>query len=109
MKEEFDRKPGVNPASWKYGQGWYGGTPLQRNTRQVFMVDKHYGWHLDGPGGDPVAARPEDAELWQLDMWLNPHGFLKAARMPGADPEPPGGGNWGKWAATERRPYPKRC
>ena len=86
MKEEFDRKPGVNPASWKYGQGWYGGTPLQRNTRQVFMVDKHYGWHLDGPGGDPVAARPEDAELWQLDMWLNPHGFLKAARMPGADP-----------------------
>ena len=26
------------------------------------------------------------AELWQLEMWLNPPGFLKAARLPGANP-----------------------
>ena len=26
------------------------------------------------------------AELYQLDLWLNPPGFLKAARMPGANP-----------------------
>ena len=26
-KETFDRKPGNNPASWKYGLGWVGGTP----------------------------------------------------------------------------------
>ncbi len=31
MKEEFDRKPGLNPASWKYGSGWMGGTLLQQN------------------------------------------------------------------------------
>src|SRR6187402_2621309 len=31
-KEEFDRKPGMNPASWKYGSGWKGGTPLQQHS-----------------------------------------------------------------------------
>ena len=30
---------------------------------------------------------PEDAERYQLDLWLNPHGFLKAARLPGANPK----------------------
>ena len=29
MTEEFDRKPGLNPASWKYGVGWIDG-PLQQ-------------------------------------------------------------------------------
>ena len=29
-KETFDRKPGLNPASWKYGLGWQGGTPTQK-------------------------------------------------------------------------------
>ena len=32
-KETFDRKPGNNPASWKYGLGWVGGTPTQANLR----------------------------------------------------------------------------
>ena len=35
----------------------------------------------------PVAAPPEDAERYQLDLWLNPPGFLKAARLPGANPK----------------------
>jgi glyoxylase-like metal-dependent hydrolase (beta-lactamase superfamily II) len=87
MKEEFDRKPGLNPASWKYGMGWVGGTPLQRNPHQIFMVNGTYGWHMDGPGTAPIPSSPEDAERWQLEMWLNPHGFLKAARMPGANPK----------------------
>jgi len=86
MSEEFERRPGSNPASWKYGLGWRGGTPIQLQPRQTFVVNGLYGWHQDGPGGAPVAARPEDAERWQLDLWLNPHGFLKAARMPGANP-----------------------
>ena len=34
----------------------------------------------------PVAVPPELAELYQLDLWLNPPGFLKAARLPGANP-----------------------
>ena len=87
MREEFDRKPGINPASWKYGLGWKGGSPVQRNSRQIFVVNGKFGWHLDGEQATPVAAPPDDAERWQLDMWLNPHGFLKAAKLPGANPK----------------------
>ncbi|MGH7340014.1 MAG: hypothetical protein ACREKH_05940, partial [Candidatus Rokuibacteriota bacterium] len=86
MVEEFDRLPGRNPAGWKYGVGWRGGTPVQRASRQRFVVSGSYGWSIDGPGAPPVAAAPADAEIWQLDMWLNPHGFLKAAMLPGANP-----------------------
>ena len=38
MKEEFDRKPGLAPAAWKYGIGWLAG-PLQSQTHQVFMLN----------------------------------------------------------------------
>jgi glyoxylase-like metal-dependent hydrolase (beta-lactamase superfamily II) len=86
MKERFERLPGRNPAAWKYGLGWRDGTPTQREAQQTFAVNGQYGWHMDGAGAAPVAARPEDAERWQLDLWLNPHGFLKAARLPGANP-----------------------
>ena len=41
MKEEFDRQPGLNPASWKYGVGWVDG-PIQRNRHQIFMVNGDY-------------------------------------------------------------------
>jgi glyoxylase-like metal-dependent hydrolase (beta-lactamase superfamily II) len=84
-KETFDRKPGGNPASWKYGLGWVGGTPTQRNVRQTHIVNGRVAWHIDGDG-PPVAVPPEMAEIYQLDIWLTPHGFLKAARMPGANP-----------------------
>ncbi len=96
MVEEFDREPGRNPASWKYGLGWRGGTPLQASSRQRFVVKGLHGWHVDGPGGEAVAARPEDVERWQLDLWLNPHGFLKAAMKPGANPR----GVW-RWELGE--------
>ncbi len=86
MTEEFDRKPGLNPASWKYGAGWVDG-PLQQHQRQLFVVSGKYGWHMDGPSAPPVAVPPDLAEIYQLDMWLNPHGFLKAARMAGANPK----------------------
>ncbi|HYO83417.1 MAG TPA: hypothetical protein VES20_18590, partial [Bryobacteraceae bacterium] len=85
--EEFDRKPGLNPASWKYGSGWKGGTPVQQHVRQLFAVNGEHAWHIDGIKGQAVAAPPEDAERWQLDLWMNPHGFLKAARLPGANPK----------------------
>lgn len=87
MREEFTREPGLNPASWKYGMGWRGGTSLQQHRNQTFLVNGDYAWYQDGSESDPVAVRPEDAELWQLDLWLNPHGFLKAARKPGANPK----------------------
>jgi glyoxylase-like metal-dependent hydrolase (beta-lactamase superfamily II) len=84
--ETFDRKPGNNPASWKYGLGWVGGTATQQHPRQTHISNGRYAWHMDGDGA-PVAVPPEMAEVYQLDMWLNPHGFLKAARMPGANPK----------------------
>ena len=83
--ETFDREPGLAPASWKYGLGWRSGTPTQTRTRQTHVTNGEYSWHMDGDG-PPVAVHPEIAEVYQLDMWLNPHGFLKAARMPGANP-----------------------
>ena len=86
MKEEFDRTPGLNPAAWKYGIGWTDG-PLQQNRHQMFMVNGNHAWHMDGFGAEPVASPPQDAEIYQLEMWLNPHGFLKAAMMPGANPK----------------------
>jgi glyoxylase-like metal-dependent hydrolase (beta-lactamase superfamily II) len=84
-KETFDRKPGLNPASWKYGLGWQGGTPTQKAARQTHIVNGRVAWHIDGDG-PPVALPPDLAELYQLDLWLNPPGFIKAARLPGANP-----------------------
>ncbi len=84
--ERFDRVPGQNPASWKYGSGWQGGTPIQQRERQTFAVVGTDAWHRDGDDAVPVAA-PTMAELWQLDMWMTPHGFVRAARMPGANPK----------------------
>ena len=82
--ERFRRRPVLNPASWKYGSGWLGGTPLQQREQQTFAVAGSDAWYVDGIDGTPVAA-PEVADLWQLDIWMTPHGFVKAARMPGAE------------------------
>ena len=84
-KETFDRKPGGNPAAWKYGIGWVDGTPTQKEVRQTHIVNGEYAWHMDGTG-EAVRVPPELAEIYQLDIWLTPHGFLKAARKPGANP-----------------------
>jgi len=86
MLESFDREPGSNPAAWKYGLGWAGGTSLQSETRQIFSVNGKIAWHQDGAASSPVASHPRDAERYQLDLWMNPHGFLKAAMKPGANP-----------------------
>jgi glyoxylase-like metal-dependent hydrolase (beta-lactamase superfamily II) len=84
-RETFDRKPGLSPAAWKYGLGWVGGTPTQTATHQTHVVSGRKAWHVDG-AGTPVEAPPDLADLYQLDLWLNPPGFLKAARMAGANP-----------------------
>lgn len=83
--ETFEREPGLSPASWKYGIGWQGGTPTQRDPHQTHIVNGEFAWHVDGDG-PPSAVSSELAEIYRLDMWLNPHGFLKAARLPGANP-----------------------
>src|SRR5687768_16354456 len=55
--ETFDRKAGLNPASWKYGLGWQGGTPTLKLTRQTHIVNSRWAWHIDGDG-EPVAVPP---------------------------------------------------
>ena len=86
MKEEFDRKPGLNPAGWKYGIGWDDG-PLQKNAHQTFMLNGTHAWYMDGAGSPPVALPPDASEIFPVELVLNPHGFLKAAALPGANPK----------------------
>ena len=51
------------------------------------MVNGTRAWHIDGAGGAAGGgAARRSRSRWQLDLWLNPHGFLKAARLPGANP-----------------------
>ena len=77
-QEERVTRQGNNP-----GRGG-GGIPIQGEQRQTqFVVDK-VAWNV-GANGMPNPA-PAAAELRQLDIWLNPHGFVKAAMAPGANP-----------------------
>ena len=90
MKEEFDRKPGLTPAAWKYGVGWVDG-PLQKETHQIHMLNasgpKVYAWHMDGANGQPTPVDQDVADVYPIELWMNPHGFLKASQMPGANPK----------------------
>ena len=101
MTEEFDRKPGLNPASWKYGVA---GSTV-RSSRTCTRPSSSPA-ATPGTWTDPSAAgrRPPDlAEIDQLDMWLNPHGFLKAARDARARTRRPrGDGSSARWDATAR-------
>ena len=58
-KETFDRKPGLNPASWKYGLGWRDGTPMQKQTRQTHIVNGAQAWHMDGEAPRRWPRRPK--------------------------------------------------
>ncbi|HEX9725362.1 MAG TPA: MBL fold metallo-hydrolase [Vicinamibacteria bacterium] len=53
-----------------------GGTPIEGERREVFVVSGDYAWNLQG---DNVIPAPAAAEVRQLEIWLTPHGFLKAA------------------------------
>jgi len=47
------------------------------------MVSGNYAWNMQGP---TVVPAPADAEQRQLEIWLTPHGCLKAALAPEANP-----------------------
>ncbi|NNC64226.1 MAG: MBL fold metallo-hydrolase, partial [Gammaproteobacteria bacterium] len=53
-----------------------GRQPIQGGRRQVWRVVDDYAWNMQG--SDPQPA-PTVAQQRQLDIWLTPHGFLKAA------------------------------
>ena len=69
--EEMVRVQGSNPLRGG-GQGF----PIQTEIRQVAMVSGNYAWNMQGNNATPA---PAAAEVRQLDIWLTPHGFLKAA------------------------------
>ncbi len=69
-REEYVRRQGDYPA-----QGG-GGTPLQGEQPQRFLTSGNYSWNLNG---NAPAPEPAAAEVRQLDIWLTPHGFIKAA------------------------------
>ena len=58
-------------------------TPLVGEQRRISMVSGNYAWNMQGT---MVVPAPADAEQRQLEIWLTPHGCLKAALAPGANP-----------------------
>ena len=53
-----------------------GGTPLQGEQPQRFLNSGNFAWNMNGamPAPEPAAA-----EVRLLDIWMSPHGFIKAA------------------------------
>ena len=83
-REELTRRQGNNPPRGG------GGTPLQGEQQQVAIVSGNYAWNMNGQMAVPqpglyMAGVPV-AEFRQLDLLLTPHGFLKAALAPNANP-----------------------
>jgi hypothetical protein len=66
-REEQVTRQGTHPARG-------GGVPLDGEARQVSMVSGNHAWVQQGANASPVAAARR-----QLDLWLTPHGFVKAA------------------------------
>jgi glyoxylase-like metal-dependent hydrolase (beta-lactamase superfamily II) len=57
-----------------------GGIPIDGEQRQTLIVLDKHAWNLQGSNANPA---PAAAEQRQLEIWLTPHGFLKAALAAG--------------------------
>ena len=83
-REQVTRRQGTYP-----GRGG-GGTPLQGDQRQDFLVSGNVAWNVQGNNPVPIVRGYLDgisvAEQRQLDILLTPHGFVKAALAAGANP-----------------------
>lgn len=77
-REQLTRRQG------NYPQQGGGGTPLQGEQQQHAVVSGNLAWNVNPQGmANPAQGA---AEVRQLDIWLTPHGFLKAALAQGANP-----------------------
>ena len=74
-REELTRRQGNYPAR---------GQVIQGEQQLVSLNTGSYGWTMQGANANPMA--PAAAEIRQLEIWLTPHGFLKAALAPNANP-----------------------
>jgi glyoxylase-like metal-dependent hydrolase (beta-lactamase superfamily II) len=70
MREEQVRRQGNNP---RRGGG---GIPIEGEQRQVALVSGTRAWNLQGTNVNP---QPAAGEVRQLEIYLDPHGFLKGA------------------------------
>ena len=88
MREEFDRQAGTESGvveiRARLARRHAAAAELAPDLRRQWQ-SRVASW--TAPATDPIAVPPRDAERWQLDLWLTPHGFLKAAAMPGANPK----------------------
>ena len=71
LKEEMVRVQGKHPP-----RGGGLGFPIVGELRSNSMVSDKYAWTMQG---NNVVPQPADAELQQFEIWVTPHGFLKAA------------------------------
>jgi glyoxylase-like metal-dependent hydrolase (beta-lactamase superfamily II) len=70
--EDYTRRQGNYPPR---GGGF---TPLIGEQQQLFMVKGNFdAWNMNG---NTAVPQPALAEIRQLEIWLTPHGFLKAAQ-----------------------------
>jgi glyoxylase-like metal-dependent hydrolase (beta-lactamase superfamily II) len=53
-----------------------GAAPFAGEQKQINLVSGPYAWNQTGNGSQPAVAAAEER---QLQIWLTPHGFLKAA------------------------------
>ena len=98
--ETFDREPGLDPASWKYGLGWQGGTPVQKATRQTHIVNGDKAWHIDGDG-PPVAVAPGSGRALPARSVAQPARASSRRRgCPAPTRSPSGAGSRSRRAAT---------
>jgi glyoxylase-like metal-dependent hydrolase (beta-lactamase superfamily II) len=58
-------------------------TPIIGEQRRNWNVRETFAWNVDGTN---IVPQPALADLRQLEIWLTPHGCLKAALAPGANP-----------------------
>lgn len=66
-----------------------GGGPFAGEQKQVNLVSGRYAWNQPGNDPQPAAAAAEER---QLQIWLTPHGFLKAAMQNNATAKKGNGG-----------------
>ena len=73
--EELTRRQGNYPAR---------GQVIVGEQQLVTLNSGSYGWTMQGT--NVTALAPAAAEVRELEIWLTPHGFLKAAMAPNANP-----------------------
>jgi glyoxylase-like metal-dependent hydrolase (beta-lactamase superfamily II) len=62
-----------------------GGIPINGEQRQIAAAVDMMAWNVN-PMDNSANPQPAQAVVRQIDIWMNPHGFIKAAAMPGANP-----------------------